>query len=215
LANLFSPLKKLSFPRFYPLEDDIETFFQQAYSRDAMKTVRCLAALLFGAGLFPLPADDDNPAANNPDATPRAYAETPRRSSANSTATAPRPASTANNDWLVRAYEEQLQARSLADGGNQNNNLYSEITSSEELARAAGLSPAQTVKPADAASLHTGSTGGTPSLTLRHDATAAPASPRGDGDLAHSTGLQFKPFPPLLPPRPPRSLIPARSTRPA
>src|ERR1700679_3857624 len=94
-----------------------------------------LAVFVLAGGVTLLRADPapdtDNPAAYDPDATPRAYTEKPKQGtheSADRMATQQARAQE-KNDWLLRAYEEQLQARALADGQSQSNNLYNEITS--------------------------------------------------------------------------------------
>jgi hypothetical protein len=117
------------------------------------------------------PPDTDNPAAYDPDATPRAYTEKPKPETRASDdhAAAERAQAQAKNDWLVPSYEEQLQARSLSDGQSQSNNLYNEITSDPELAKAAGLTPATPAAVPAATDLRAGTGNGSPGLTLRSD----------------------------------------------
>ncbi len=138
------------------------------------------------------PPDTENPAAYDPDATPRAYTEKPRAETHQSSSTTPsdHTQTTAKNDWLLRSYEEQLQARALADGQSQNNNLYSEITSNPDLAKAAGITPAAPAATPAAADLRASPGSGSPTLTLRSDGlSAAPVKT----DAVKSAGSTFNP----------------------
>jgi hypothetical protein len=158
-----------------------------------MRRVRLLAVFALAGGTGALradPPDTENPAAYDPDATPRAYTEKPHaetHESAHSTATTQAPAPQ-KDDWLLRTYEEQLQARALADGQSQNNNLYNEITSNPDLARAAGIAPATPVPSAAAADLRAGI--GSAPLALRSD---APAAGPVKADSVKSAGNVFNP----------------------
>jgi hypothetical protein len=193
LATLFSPLKKLFFTQILRSEDDVETFSHQAYSNNAMRIVRLLAVFALAGGTGALRADPpaaDNPAAYDPDTTPRAYTDKARpemHESSRSTDTTPAPAQK-KNDWLLRSYEEQLQARALADGQPQSNNLYSEITSNPDLAKAAGMAPATPAPAPSAVDLRAGN--GSATLSLRSDGlTSAPVK----NDAVQSAGSTFNP----------------------
>ena len=133
--------------------------------------------------------DTDNPAAYDPDATPRAYMEKPKQEKHQSTA-ADHAQTQEKNDWLLRAYEEQLQARSLADGQSQSNNLYNEITSDPQLAKAAGLTPITPTQLPAAANLRAGTGNGSPGLTLRSD---SPSPGSAKTNFAQSAGSTFNP----------------------
>ena len=161
-----------------------------------MRIVRPLAVFVLAGGVALLRADPapdpDNPTAYDPDATPRAYTEKAKpemRQSADHVA-GNHPQAQEKNDWLLRAYEEQLQARSLADGQSQSNNLYTEITSDPELAKAAGLTPVTPTQTPAAVNLRAGTSNGSPSLTLRSD-SPFPGSPKTGA--ATPAGSTFNP----------------------
>jgi hypothetical protein len=143
-----------------------------------MRLVRLLAVFALAEGVCALRAepapDSDNPAAYDPDSTPRAYTEKPKQDTHPSAdrVAAQQEQAQEKNDWLLRAYEEQLQARSLADGQSQSNNLYTEITSNPDLAKAAGLAPVTPAATPAAADLRAGTGNGSPGLTLRSDSSS-------------------------------------------
>jgi hypothetical protein len=196
LANLFSPLKKLFFCKNVEADDDVETFCHQAYSWEAMKTSRLLAAgLLFYGGIIAIAAADTPASGYEPGTDPRAEGESApppftRQPTARVKETAPQ-----NNDWLLRGYEEQLQARALAGGQSQDNNLYVKLSSDKALAQASGLSSPAPATPAGD-TLRTGAVTGAAPLSLRTDATLLPAGAPApsQSSLAASTGIQLKPL---------------------
>ncbi len=157
-----------------------------------MKIAWPLAAFVLAGGVTLLradPAENDNPAAYDPDATPRAYTEKPKPAPHQSAEQAEAQSTQAKekNDWLVRAYEQQLQARSLADGQPQSNNLYNQITSDPELAKAAGLNPTTTSGTPATSGLRAGPSGGSPGLTLRNDVPSPGSAKAGAAKPAGST----------------------------
>jgi hypothetical protein len=197
LANLFSPLKKLFFAKIIQTEDDVETFCQQAYSRNAMKTAQLFAvSLFFGAGTaLPLLADDapTGETAYEPGTAPHAASPIPRQESQGDQAAQEKERLDRDQqkDWLLRGYEEQLQARELANGQSQNNNLYAELTADKNLAKASGLT-ANTAPAPVTQNLRTTDAGAS-NLNLRTNVPVVAASAH-TGDLAGKTGLQFKPL---------------------
>jgi hypothetical protein len=152
-----------------------------------MRIVPLLAVFVSAGAFAPLLADPaDNNATYDPDATPRAYAEKPKtvvHQSADQIA-AQRTEAQEKDNWLVRSYEEQLQARSLADGQSQSNNLYSEIASNPDLAKAAGIAPAAAPPAPAVTDLRTGSNA---SLTLRSGLPAPATTKTASTKTAGST----------------------------
>jgi len=95
-----------------------------------------------------------------------------------------------NKDWLLRGYEQQLQAHAAANSPeDQNANLYYEISSNKDLARLAGL-PAVDSDSQNGANAYR--TGAAPSdqggVTLRSDTSST-----GPGNLS-SQGNLLKPL---------------------
>jgi hypothetical protein len=100
------------------------------------------------------------------------------------TAAKKRQAKAAKDDadnWLVNAYERQLEAHATADGQSDNNNLYARIAADPELAKLAGISPiasdtdsatgSDVSNSSKALDLRTGLNSGNSGLTLRPDSS--------------------------------------------
>jgi hypothetical protein len=90
------------------------------------------------------------------------------------------------DNWLVNAYEQQLEAHATADGQSDKNNMYARIAADPEMAKLAGISsialdgdsasmsvPSNSSKTLD---LHTGLSSGNSGLMLRPDPTLRDSS---------------------------------------
>jgi hypothetical protein len=90
-----------------------------------------------------------------------------------------------DKDWLMRAYQKQLQAR--AASGNDSNNLYFQLTSNKELARASGLPDLSSTKSA-----------ATPSDTVHSDFNSSTSAtnklPSGAPAETHLARPSYQPF---------------------
>jgi hypothetical protein len=98
----------------------------------------------------------------------------------------------ADQDWLLRGYEQQLQARAVMSGQPDQTNLYTELTQNKELAKAAGLNPVTDpakTEDVEVDDLHTGLSAEKPLLSLRPDAAL-----KAKTAAAHPNDVAFRPF---------------------
>jgi hypothetical protein len=94
-----------------------------------------------------------------------------------------------NRDWLVRGYEQQLQARAHAEGDPvDETNLYAELSGDKDLAKAAGISPTDYTSMVANVDLHTGESSNK-SDALRPDPALNAGTP-----TAPAQAPFFKPF---------------------
>jgi hypothetical protein len=90
------------------------------------------------------------------------------------------------DNWLVNAYEQQLQAHATADGQSDKNNMYARIAADPEMAKLAGISSttsnsdstslSETSNSSKTLDLHTGLSSGDSGLSLRPDPTLRDSS---------------------------------------
>ena len=79
-----------------------------------------------------------------------------------------------DRNWLLRGYEQQLQARDGKSAGDQSTNLYYQLSSNKELAKLAGLPALDSDNQASSTPSRTGAApSGQGSVTLRADASPA------------------------------------------
>jgi hypothetical protein len=187
LEKLFSPLKSAFFCNFFAPEDNIETFSQQAYSWRAMKMARSLSISMLGlilgmtgAGADPSFSDSSgNPyVQTDPDGVPLSVTR-PQRGPSPSEAEAYRKIqerAAHDKDWLLRGYEQQLQARDKANAAkDQSANLYYQLSSNKELAKLAGLPDLDLNSPDNTTAYRTGVAPSGSSAALRPDTSSSTA----------------------------------------
>jgi hypothetical protein len=155
-----------------------------------MKTAWRAAALLLVLGTSVVMAradagsssasdDADNPAAVDPDGVPRAFLPShPAPRASDASVKAAQEKAEQDQDWLLRGYEQQMQARALAQrqGGNDNN-LYAKIAGDKDLAKMAGLTDANLTSAPPPENLLTSPGGHQPTLSLRPDSTISDSKP--------------------------------------
>jgi len=97
-----------------------------------------------------------------------------------------------DKNWLLRNYEQQLQAHAAANSsGEQDTNLYYQLSSNKELAKLAGLPALDTGSPDSKTPFRTGATpSDQASVTLRGDASSTSTATSG----SPSHGNLFKPL---------------------
>ncbi len=138
-------------------------------------------------------ADNENPAAHDPDAVPRAAYVEAARALPHVQAKETRDASATrekDQNWLVQGYEQQMQARAL-EQGNHDVNLYAELSDNKDLAKLAGLSNSNPML-APATGLLTGPGTSSPTLSLRPDASLT--SVKVPAASFTTSNPAFKPF---------------------
>jgi len=125
-----------------------------------------------------VPSTSDKLSLQDPDGTPIVITHPQSSSSANQSSAKSKERSAANQDWLLRAYEQQLQQNSADVPGSSSSNLYYRIATDKNLSKLAGVSTIDSL--AGGATLKTGvNRGGQGTLSLRPDSStpAATTSP--------------------------------------
>jgi len=150
-----------------------------------VKNVACLVvAACFGAVVVStaraddpidqVPSASDRLSLQDPDGTPVVITH-PQSSNASQPSTKSKERAAANQDWLLHAYEQQLQQNNADVPGNSSSNLYYRIATDKNLSKLAGVSTIDSL--ALGANLKTGvSRGGQGTLSLRPDPSTPAAS---------------------------------------
>ena len=170
-----------------------------------MKLVLHLIALCLSAVVVALPVRADpsgdfdflqdhpvggDPVGPDPDATPKAFEPKPVEMSPAVRAVLIEnlKKTQANREWLVRGYEQQVQARSSKSAESSNYNLYSELSGNKDLAKIAGIDNAEFTTPPELIDFHTDGHSDQTDASLRPDpGVQTSASP----ELAPRKSLYF------------------------
>jgi hypothetical protein len=122
-----------------------------------------------------------DPVGKDPDAVPKAFEPKPQQMTPAMRAMRIESLkkAAASKDWLVRAYEQQIQARASGkQNDGDNHNLYAELSGDKDLAKIAGIDPEDFTPTPDLIDYHADTHGGKSDAQLRDDPVAqAAASP--------------------------------------
>ena len=120
-----------------------------------------------------------DPVGKDPDAVPKAFEPKPQQMTPAMRAMRIEnmKKAAASRDWLVRAYEQQIQARASGrQSGGTDHNLYTELSGDKDLAKIAGIDPEDFNATPDLIDYHADTHGGKSDAQLRADTAAQAAA---------------------------------------